>query len=112
MDTVLKVIVWMGACYLIWGHLLSWKWLIEARIKCVDSRDHVWFEFLNSLQGIVSFTILATLFWMPAIVSNVISKRRKRNKTSRKFTMTWVQSFQKALELYQQLQAWRRNDIE
>jgi hypothetical protein len=111
-DRVLSIFSWMGIGYLVWGFLLSWKWLIEARIKCVDVRDLVWSEFLNSLQGIFSFTVLATLFWLPAMISNFISQRRKKSRAVSKFTMTWVQSFQKAFELYQQLQAWRRNDIE
>ncbi|NRF96138.1 hypothetical protein HQN89_35675 [Paenibacillus frigoriresistens] len=67
---------------------------------------------MNSLQGIVSFTILATLFWMPAIISNVISRRMKKIKAGSELAITWAQSFKRAIELYQQLQAWRRNDIE
>lgn len=112
LDRVLTIFSWMGIGYLVWGFLLSWKWLIEARIKCVDARDPVWSEFLNSLQGIVSFTVLATLFWLPAMISNFISQRRKKSRAFSKFTITRIKSFQKAFELYQQLQTWRRNEIE
>lgn len=111
-DTAFKVVIWIVAGYLAGGFVTAWKWMIEARIKCVDDRNKAWAEYLSSIQGIVSFTILSTLFWLPVILSHAINRRRKKKGSRNKRAMSWAQSFQKAIDLYQQLQAWRRNDIE
>ncbi|GGG17621.1 hypothetical protein [Paenibacillus abyssi] len=105
---IFNIILW----YLVIGHIQSWRWLIEARIKCVDLRDPMWSEFLNSLKGIASFTFLGTLFWLPAILLNMSRRLRRKTKVRHKTAMTWLQAFQKTVLLYKELQAWRRNDIQ
>jgi hypothetical protein len=107
-----KAITYSIAGYFILGQLMAWKWLLEARIKCIDSREPMWAEYLNSLKGITSFSILATIFWLPSIVSNFVYHHKRLNRVRKKTAMSWPQAFHKAIELYQQLQAWRRNEIE
>lgn len=104
---ILDIVLYIIIGYIVIGHVMSWKWLFEARIKCIDLNDSVWDEYLNSLQGVFSFLLLGTLLWLPVKAS--IYSDRKRVKTNK---MSWMQSFYKVFVLWEELQLRRKeNDL-
>ncbi|MGF7030880.1 4-amino-4-deoxy-L-arabinose transferase-like glycosyltransferase [Paenibacillus mucilaginosus] len=111
-----STIGYMILAYLVLGHVQSWKWLLEARMKSVDLDDPTWSEYLNTLKGIVTFTVLGTLFWLPAVLLNISERIRRRRKKSKRppsrMAMTWFQAFRKAVEIYRELLSRARNEIQ
>lgn len=72
----LKLLVMAILSYLTIGYIISWKWLFEARIKCVDLKDKIWENYLNSVAGVFSFQLLCSMFWLPVIVSKYKAKSK------------------------------------
>jgi len=102
---ILDSVIYILTGYLLIGHVLSWKWLFEARIKCLDMKDQAWNDYLNSLLGVFSFLLIGTLLWMPVKVS--IYSDRKRGKGRR---LSWLQSFHKVFVLWEELQLRRKEN--